>query len=110
MPDPDAVVIEEINSALGSELEITIEANGSVQVTEAGTRRRWTVVGSKQSIAAQAANRTLSGVEAGTGGGAGSEAVSPGAALLAIHIGEAVATAGPDASRLVVHSGRVDAE
>jgi len=109
MPDPDAVVIEEINSALGSELEITIEPDESVQVIEASTRRRWTVVGSTRSIAAQAANRTLSGEQAGTGG-PGSKTVSPGAALLAIHIGEAVATAGPGTSRLVVYSGRVDAE
>ena len=109
MATSDQTVVAEVAAALGSELSLLQQDDGIFIVVEMASSRRWRVPYSAAQLAQCARDRARSAIAAGAGAADGSEAVSPGAALLAIHISEAVASAEPHSFSLHIEHGGVRA-
>ena len=106
----DDALIADLARALGHELSLVAEVHegrASFIVAETAGTRTWRLECSPSELADAVRDRTVSGREAGVGYADPSRGASPGAALLAIHLSEAIATAGPSARRLVVDRGGV---
>lgn len=98
----DEQILDEVNLALGPDLSLVRTSDDALLVVETVTAREWPLMCTPAELAARARDLDQDGIFAGVGGPPGSGAVSPGAALLSIHLDETVWTAAPGARRLVL--------
>ena len=90
MPTSHDRFVEELRLALGSDLELLRGENDVLVVRDPDTGRIWTLVGTIESWANRAADMQGTATTAGVGWPNGTGPVSPGVALLSIHIDETI--------------------
>ena len=110
MGDGAQGVVSEVAAALGVEIALVQGEGGAFDIIDRSSARVWRIPYSAEELAEFARNREPSGIAAGVGAADGSGSVSPGAALLAIHISEAVATAVPGTNALRIERDGVRTE
>lgn len=104
--------IDELAAALVHQFTVNpcfIDGTEALLIADSATGRAWEFPYSSAQVARFIEGLHDSGVEAGVGSKDPHTGCSPGAALLSIHIEEAIATAPSDAKRLVVGEGGVSA-
>jgi hypothetical protein len=104
----DADLVEELAVALASEFvleAVGADSGSTFVVRERSTSQTWELPYTAERLAAMCRDRQASGLAAGVGYVPPESGPSPGAALLAIHVSEAIATALPGASSLVIDGG-----
>lgn len=105
MSRTDDELIAAIASALDPDLELVRDRDDALVIVDVLTSRAWPLSCVLSDLAQQVGRLEASGMEAGIGGQPGSGAVSPGVALLAIHLDEAIRTASPTANHLELTAG-----